>query len=110
MPLPFRNRVILRNIHVKITRRKPPSHLIPLVTSRKFEHRAVDPKVKQKRKVTFIHDPCPFCKGYGMVRCVVCGGLTRIYEGEKEYRCDDCSNGLTVCKFCDGSGKCHMVF
>jgi len=56
------------------------------------------------------YEPCPFCKGHGITKCFDCGGLTRIYIGEKEYRCDSCHYGTVVCQFCDGSGKSHMGF
>jgi hypothetical protein len=57
-----------------------------------------------------LHDPCKFCKGYGLYKCYECMGITRIYEGEKEYRCDNCKGGIVECTFCRGSGISHSVF
>lgn len=63
------------------------------------------------KKITIVNiDPCKFCKGQGMRCCTTCQGLTRIYEGEKEYKCDDCRGGTTICTFCGGSGKSHQIF
>jgi hypothetical protein len=53
---------------------------------------------------------CKSCKGNGLCNCLECNGLTRIYEGEKEYKCDSCQFGVIKCTQCGGSGLPHSIF
>ena len=82
---------------------------------RKFSHVAtkktfVFTPLQNLPQVQNISDSCKFCRGQGSYNCQECMGLTRIYEGEKEYRCDNCRGGIVECPFCGGSGKSHSIY
>lgn len=66
----------------------------------------------------FIKDPCKFCKGTGILKCLECDEcdghkniLVTDYDGDliKIVKCH-CINALITCNFCGGSGKSHLIF
>ena len=45
---------------------------------------------------------CIFCKDSGLSICLNCNGIGKIYEDQKEYKCDHCFFGQTNCLYCNG--------
>jgi hypothetical protein len=54
-------------------------------------------------KKKYIHNfNCIFCKDSGVSICLNCDGIGKIYEDQKEYKCDYCFFGQTICFYCNG--------
>ena len=54
-------------------------------------------------KKKYIHNfNCIFCKDSGLSICLNCDGIGKIYEDQKEYKCDHCFFGQTICFYCNG--------
>lgn len=91
-------------------------HFITTFSKRLFATRT---PVSQKIALNLvIKDPCKFCYGRGVLRCLECAGNKNCmisvtdWDGNfmKTVRCTKCTNGTVICTFCGGSGESHLTF
>lgn len=92
-----------------------------LFTTSKFKSTKLNIKSVPIPIKFFIKDPCKFCKGTGILKCLECDEcdecdghkniLVTDYDGDliKIVKCH-CINALITCNFCGGSGKSHLIF
>ena len=78
-----------------------------------------NPTIVNSDSVTYYQnqntDPCKFCKGTGIMKCLSCKGeATYIYHEGKFFSsfnsCKNCVYGIQLCKFCGGDGKSYLTY
>ena len=63
-------------------------------------------------KQPIFKDPCKFCHGSGVLKCLECDGVgfyiyTPSFYGSTKCKCN---YGSKKCNFCDGSGESYLTY